>query len=78
MIEENKNATALVEIHSVAHDVMSPRHDRDFRTISLFLLDEMRRLNAQAVGIVEIKEDSSTQIVHNFQISEVDDECNPL
>ena len=78
MLDTSSTSTVEEVVRSLTHDVLTPHHDRDFRTTCLFLLDEISELAIQAFRIVEVSDDCTSTIVHNFQISAVEDETNPI
>ena len=78
MVDASRGSLYEADVVSATHDVLPPHHDRDFRAICLFLLGELLDLKIQSIRIVEVSEDSTSTIVHNFAISEVYGESNPL
>ena len=76
--ESSQGFPYAADVVSVTHDVSTPRHGRDFRAICLFLLDDVLKLEIQAIRIAEVNEDSTSTIVRNLALSKVCDGSNPL
>ena len=66
------------DVANVTHDVLTPHHDRDFRTICLFLMGEILDSGVQSIRMVAVSADITSAVVRNFAISQVNGESDPL